>query len=385
MPTTLRPYRLLLLSRDVREWRPSGHPAHHVSDLVDALDLSAFYAPYEGDSRRNAPYEPSMMVKVLIDAYATGVFSSRAIARKLEEAVAFQVLGAGNFPRQRTICEFRRRHLEAFERMFVAVVRVAREMGVVRLGTLSVYGTKERANARKRKAMSYGRMLKEEARLEAAQPEADEARGRQSGQDRNPKGGRPYKRAYGEPEPKAQSNFTDPESQIMKTSTERFQQRYNAQMVVDEAHQFIVATDVEAQASDQERMLPWLDGVSERFGAEPQVVLADAGYCNEADLMALEQRGIDGHVALGHEGKAQAAAHARTRPATHRMGEQLASDEGRARYAKRKWLPEAPNGWIKEVPGFRRFSLRGVEKVRGEWHLVCLALNIKRLRELAAC
>ena len=140
MPTTFRPYQpdqLLLLSPDVREWLPSGHLAHHVSDLVDALDLSAFYAPYEGDGRRNAPYEPSMMVKVLIYAYATGVFSSRAIARKLEEDVAFRVLGAENFPQHRTICEFRRRHLAEFERMFVEVVRVAREMGVVRFGTLA--------------------------------------------------------------------------------------------------------------------------------------------------------------------------------------------------------------------------------------------------------
>ena len=440
MPTTFRPYQsdqLLLLSPDVREWLPSGHLAHHVSDLVDALDLSAFYAPYEGDGRRNAPYEPSMMVKVLIYAYATGVFSSRAIARKLEEDVAFRVLGAENFPQHRTICEFRRRHLEEFERMFVEVVRVAREMGVVRFGTLSVDGTKVRANASKRKEMSYGRMLKEEARLkeeiqrlldntgavdaeederygeqmrgdelpaelerrekrltaiqeakvrlEAAQREADDARGRKPGQDRNPKGGRSYKRAYGEPEPKAQSNFTDPESQIMKTSTEGFQQCYNAQMVVDEAHQIIVATDVEAQASDQGQMLALLDEVSESFEVEPDVVLADAGYCNEADLVALEQRGIDGHVALGREGKAQAAANPQNRPATHRMGEKLASDEGRAQYAKRKWISEAPNGWIKEVLGFRRFSLRGVEKVRAEWHLVCLALNIKRMRELAAC
>ena len=270
MPTTFRPYQpdqLLLLSPDLREWLPPGHLAHHVSDLVDALELRAFYAPYEGDGRRNAPYEPSMMVKVLIYAYATGVFSSRAIARKLEEDVAFRVLAAGNFPQQfRTICEFRRRHLEDFERMFVEVVRVAREMGVVRFGTLSVDGTKVRANASKRKAMSYGRMLQEEARLkeeieglleragavdgeederygeemrgdelpaelqrrekrlaaiaaakarlEAAQRAGDDARGRTPGQGRNPKGGRPYKRAYGEPEPKAQSNFTDPESRI---------------------------------------------------------------------------------------------------------------------------------------------------------------------------
>ena len=150
MPTTFRPYQpdqLLLLSPDLREWLAPGHLAHHVSDLIDALELSAIYAPYEGDGRRNAPYEPSMMVKILIYAYATGVFSSRAIARKLEEDVAFRVLGAGNLPQHRTICKFRRRHLEDFERMFVEVVRLAREMGVVRFGTLSVDGTKVRAKS----------------------------------------------------------------------------------------------------------------------------------------------------------------------------------------------------------------------------------------------
>jgi hypothetical protein len=321
--------------------------------------------------------------------------------------------------------------------VFVEVVRVAREMGVVRFGTLSVDGTKVRANASKRKAMSYGRMLTEEARLneeiqglldragaldaeedarygeqvrgdelpaelqrrekrlaaireakerlEAAQRGADDARGRKPGQRRNPKEGRPYKRDYGQPDPDAQSNFTDPESQIMNTSTEGFQQCYNAQTVVDETHQIIVATDVEANASDQGQMLPLLDEVSETFEVEPEVVLADAGYCNEADLVALEQRGIDAHVALGREGKARVAVDADTRPATCRMGEKLASAEGKAQYAKRKWLSEAPNGWIKEVLGFRRFSVRGSHKVRGEWRLVCLALNIKRMAALAAC
>ena len=174
-------------------------------------------------------------------------------------------------------------------------------------------------------------------RLEAAQRESDEARGRKPGQDRNPKGGQPYKRAYGEPEKKAQSNFTDPESRIMKTSNEGFQQCYNAQLVVDEAHQVIVATDVGTQANDQGRMLPLLDGMSEHLGVTPEVVLADSGYCNEADLAALERRGIDGHVALGREDKAQAAADPQTRPATHRMGEKLAGGPGRIQYAKRKW------------------------------------------------
>ena len=440
MSTTFRPYQpdqMLLLAPDLQEWLPVGHLAHHVSDLVDSLELSALYAPYEGDGRRNSPYEPSMMVKVLIYAYATGVFSSRAIARKLEEDVAFRVLAAGNFPQHRTICEFRRRHLEDFERLFVEVVRVAREMGVVRFGTLSVDGTKVRANASKRKAMSYGRMLTEEVRLkeeiqglldragavdeqedarygeqvrgdelpaelqrrekrlaaireakerlEAEQRAADDARGRKPGQRRNPKGGRPYKRDYGEPEPKTQSNFTDPESQIMNTSSEGFQQCYNAQTVVDETHQIIVATDVEANASDQGQMLPMLDEVSATFEVEPEVVLADAGYCNEADFVALEQRGIDAHIALGREGKAKVAVDPDIRPATHRMGEKLASAKGKAQYTKRKWLSEAPNGWIKEVLGFRRFSVRGARKVRGEWHLVCLALNIKRMAALAAC
>ena len=130
--------------------------------------------------------------------------------------------------------------------------------------------------------------------------------------------------------------------------------------------------------------MPLLDEVSDSFGVEPEVVLADAGYCNEADLVALEERGIDGYVALGREGKARVAVDPHTRAATHRMGEKLARVKGKAQYAKRKWTSEGPNGWVKEVLGFRRFSLRGLDKVRGEWHLVCLALNIRRLAAMAA-
>ena len=321
MPTTYRPYQPdqpLLLPPDLQEWVPPGHLAHHVSDVVDALDLTAFYSPYEGDGRRNAPYEPSMMVKVLIYAYATGTFSSRAVARKLEEDVAFRMLAAGNFPQHRTVCEFRRRHLAEFSELFVGVVQVAREMGLARFGKLSIDGTKVRANASKRKAMSYERMGREEARLqaeiaalltkagavdaeederwgedfrgdelpeelqrrekrlaaiqaakarlEAAQRARDDEHGREPGQDRHPRGGRPYKRAYGEPEAKAQSNFTDPESQIMKTSSEGFQQCYNAQMAVDGEHQIIVATEVGPQVNDQGQLVGLLDGVNETFG-----------------------------------------------------------------------------------------------------------------------
>lgn len=439
MSTTFRRYapeQSLLLPPDVREWLPEGHLAHHISDLVDGLDLTAFYAPYEGDGRRNAPYAPRMMVKVLLYAYATGVFSSRRIAQKLEEDVAFRVLAAGNFPQHRTLCEFRHRHLADFKRLFIEVVGLARELGLARFGKLSVDGTKVRANASKRRAMSYGRMQAEErrlasevdgllraadatdvaedvrlgpdvrgdelpaalrrredrlaairaakARLEAAARAADDARGRQPGQPRNAKGGRPYKRAYGEPDEQAQSNFTDPESGIMKTSNEGFQQCYNAQAAVDAEHQLVVATGVTANASDQGGLPVLLDAVAESFDVQPDTVLADAGYCNERDLTALETRGVDGYVATGREGKQAATRDPQKQTATGRMVEKLAMPAGRAAYAERKWLSEAPHGWIKHVLGFRCFSLRGLAKVRGEWDLVCLALNAKRLHLLMA-
>ena len=439
MPTTFRRYapdQSLLLPPDVRAWLPEGHLAHHVSDLVDEMDLTAFYAPYAGDGRRNAPYAPRMLVKVLLYAYATGVFSSRGIARKLEEDVAFRVLAAGNFPQHRTICEFRRRHLADFKQLFVAVVSLARELGLARFGKLSIDGTKVRANASKRKAMSYERLQREErrlareveallhqadavdtaedvrfgpavrgdelpaelrrretrlaairaaqARLEAAARAADDARGRQPGEARNPRGGQPYKRAYGEPDAKAQSNFTDPQSGIMKTSSEGFQQCYNAQAAVDADNQLVVATEVTAKASDQGALPVLLDAVNETLGAQPETVLADAGYCNEGDLADLEQRGVDGYVAAGREGKQAAKRDLEKHPATARMVQKLATPAGRAAYAERKWLSEAPNGWIKHVLGFRRFSLRGLAKVRCEWDLVCLALNVKRLHVLRA-
>ena len=324
MPTRFRAYQpkqMLLLSPDLREWVPEGHLAHQVSELVDGLELRAFYRPYEEDGRRNAPYEPRMMVKVLIYAYATVVFSSRKIARKLEEDVAFRMLAAGNFPQHRTICEFRRRHLKDLKKLFGQVVSLGREMGMVRLGRLGIDGTKVRANASRRKAMSYGRMrerkrqLKEEIeqllakaqqqdgeederygedrrgdelpqelgrredrlaaieaakqRLEAAQRGADDERRRKPGQERHPKGGRSYKRDYGEPEEKAQSNFTDPESRIMKASTEGFQQCYNAQLAVDADHQIIVATEVSAKASDQGQMMGLLEEVEETSRRHP--------------------------------------------------------------------------------------------------------------------
>ena len=214
MSTTFRRYapdQSLLLPPDVRAWLPEGHLAHHVSDLVDGLDLTAFYVPYEGDGRRNAPYEPRMMVKVLIYAYATGVFSSRGVARKLEEDVAFRILAAGNFPQHRTVCEFWRRHLEDFKTLFVAVVRLARELGLASFGKLSIDGTKVRANASKRKAMSYGRMQEEERRLVGEVQGLLEAAGdADAAEDARFRGGRARRRPAGGVAPPAGSSGGDP-------------------------------------------------------------------------------------------------------------------------------------------------------------------------------
>ncbi len=168
MATRFRPYepdQMALMPAKPSDWLPADHLAHQVRDIVDHLDLEPFYAPYAGDGRRNSPYSPKMMVTILIYGYATGVRSSRKIAQRLHEDVAFRMLAAKNFPAHRTICAFRKRHLSDFRHLFLEVVRIAREMGLVRLGTLSIDGTKVRANASKRKAMSYGRMVQEEARL----------------------------------------------------------------------------------------------------------------------------------------------------------------------------------------------------------------------------
>ena len=169
MPTSFRPYapeQDLLLPPSLSDWLPEGHLAYFISEVVEELDLRVFYAPYEGDGRRKSPYEPRMMLKILLYAYTTGVFSSRKIAKKLEEDVALRVLAANNFPQHRSICDFRKRHLEDFKSIFIQVVQIAHEAGLVRLGTMAIDGTKVKANASKHKAMSYGWMQPEEQRLE---------------------------------------------------------------------------------------------------------------------------------------------------------------------------------------------------------------------------
>ncbi len=435
MPTTFRPCapdQSFLFPPSPRDWLPEGHLAFFIADTVAALDLQAFYAPYEGDGRRNQPFDPQMMVTVLLYAYATGTFSSRRIARKLEEDVAYRVLAASNFPAHRTIADFRQQHLAAFEALFVQVVQIAREAGVVRLGTLAVDGTKVKANASKHKAMSYGRMREEEARLgeqiaaltaqaeasdaaedaalgpdvrgdelpaelqrreerlakiaaakarlEARQADADRQKGRTPDDGRKSRGPTPFARDFGVPPDDAQDNFTDPESRIMKTSY-GFDQCYNGQLAVDEATQLIVATGLTNCAADNAELLPLLNRAGATLGSEPPEVLADAGYRGEVTFQTLETRQITGYISLGREGKPDATPNP-AHVATHRMADRLKSDVGRARYRRRKAIVEPVIGWIKEVLGFRRFSLRGEVKARGEWNVVCLAVNLKRFHQI---
>ena len=438
MPTTYRPYlpeQMVLLPQSLSEWLPEGHLAHFVGEAIDALDLGAFYARYAGDGRRRQPFDPLMMVKVLVYGYASGVFSSRKIATRMQEDVAFRFLGANNFPAHRTIREFRQLHVKEFSSLFVEVVKLAKEAGLIKLGRLGVDGTKVRANASKHKAMGYGRMKDEEirlkgeienllkqaeavdavedaehgpdrvgnelpdelqrresrlrvikeakARLEKRQQEQDQELGRKPDDKRRPPNGRgpDYQRDFGVPHDQAQENFTDPESRIMKTQ-DGFQQCFNAQAAVDEGSLLIVANDLGNNASDNGHLLPMLEKIQSNTGALPDMVLADAGYASEKTLLELENRKIAACVALGREGKSDRKIDAEKYPAKARMAERLKTPEGKAHYRRRKVIPEPVFGWIKQALGFRRFSMRGLERVKAEWDLICLAVNLKRLRTL---
>jgi hypothetical protein len=373
-------------------------------------------------------------VKGLVYGYATGVFSSRKQAKKLYEDVAFRLLGAGNFPSHRTICDFRMRHLPELKELFVAVARLAKELGLVKLGTVALDGTKVKAHASKHKAMSYGRMKEQEqkltqeieallerarvtdaqedarwgadqgeeelpkelqrrrdrlakiqaakARVEERQAQADRERGRhpEDGQRRGDGAGRPFKRPFGVPQDKAQDNFTDPESRIMKLGGS-FEQCYNAQAVVDADSQLIVASGLGHNAADNEELVPMVEAVKDNLGELPKRVLADTGFRSEDSFAKLEKykEEMEVLVALGREGKDQAAIDPKEYPATLRMAERLASKEGQAHYRRRKAIVEPVFGWIKHAIGFRQFSLRGLNKVTGEWGLVCLALNLRRM------
>jgi transposase len=440
MAKVYRPYfpeQDFLLPPSLREWLPEDHLSYFVSDLIDQLDLSQIEQHYEREERGYPPYHPRMMTKVLVYGYCVGVFSSRRLEKRLSEDIAFRVLAAGNEPDFRTISEFRRIHLKALEGLFVQVLQLALKLGAMKLGRVAIDGTKIKANASKHKAMSYERMLREEQRLreevkqllaEAEQTDKDEdkrygrnrrgdelpaelgrreerlkriaeakkaldarARAEAEQKDQNSdKNGRPGagskrgRRAAAQPKPKAQHNFTDPESRIMK-GPDGFVQAYNAQAAVEPALQLIVGQALTQQANDKQQLIPMIERVREQAGQKVQQVLADSGYCSEENLRKAAKKKVDLYVATGKQKHNQPVPSSprgripKSATLVERMKRKLMSKAGQGIYARRKTIVEPVFGQIKQAQGFRQFLLRGVDKVRSEWALVCATHNMLKL------
>jgi len=431
---------------------PEGDLVFFLLDTVPQLNLRRFYAPYETETRGAPPFDPAMMVCLLLYAYCVGVFSSRKIALACERNLAFMAMVGQERPDFRTISDFRKQHLEAFKEVFVQVVRLAREAGLVKLGNVSTDGTKIQGNASRHKAMSYGYMHKEverlreeiealvtaayqqdeaedavlgsrrgdelpaelarredrlatiEAamqRLEArAKADADaerqrraeaEAERQRTGQKRRGKAPKPVADA---PTDKAQSNFTDPELHIMQTNNKGWEYCGNAQASVDEACQIILACDVTNASNDTQQAEPVAQATlatlaqagiappkDESGAAQAIPATLDNGYYSETAAQALEDLGFDPYMATGRQRHHGAEAEASAPPATakERMAAKVRTPAGKALYARRKVIVEPVFGQIKEARGFRRFLLRGLENIRGEWRLVCLTHNLLKI------
>jgi transposase len=419
----------LLLPPSLRDWLPEQHLVYFVSDVVDQLDLSAMYAVYEKEMRGQPPYDPRLMTKLLVYGYCTGVFSSRRIQKRLQEDIPFKVLAAGNEPDFRTISDFRKIHIERLQNLFEQVLAMALECGAIKLGRVSLDGTKLKANASKHKAMSYVRMqekqtqLKEEVKQLLDQATAaDEQEDRQYGSKRGDelpeelqrresrlakikrakkvveqrardkaaeegKSAEEAKRA--KPEDKDQYNFTDPESRIMK-SGDGFVQGYNAQAAVEPELLLIVGQSVTEAVNDKKQLKPMVELIEQQSGQRPEGILADNGYCSEENLKHLEsvdqpERKIEGFIATGkqkhgeHRLPAKRGRLPKGATKVDRMKRKLQTKAGKAIYAARKCVVEPVFGQIKQARGFRQFLLRGKTKVKGEWALVCLTHNVLRL------
>lgn len=442
---------MLLLAPVLQEWIPEGDLAHFVSDLVEsgALDLSAIYADYE-EERGYPPYDPRLMVKLLVYGYANGVVSSRKLERASYRDVAVRMLCADQHPDYRSIARFRARHLGALGDLFVQALRLCRQAQLVGLGTLALDGTKLRANASRHKAMSYERMGKAEAQLEAeiaalranvaalleeaaAEDVAEDERygpdcrgdelpeqlqrreqrlqrireakqaleaeaaerettrrselEAQGKTPRQPPNGRdPFT-----PKPKAQRNFTDPESKIMKTSDGAYQQCYNGQAVVDATAQVIVACDLSDEAPDARQLAPALAQLTENLDAieaalpKDATLTADAGYFSEDNVRITTQHGLDPHIATGRfkhtepQPPAPRGPIAKDATAKQRMARKLKTKKGRAVYSRRKAIVEPVFGQIDTVQDGRKLLLRGKQAAHDQCRFHCAIHNLLKL------
>jgi len=439
MGKTYRPYlpeQDFLMPPSLRDWLPEGHLAYFVSDLVDSMDWGEIEAYYEREERGYPPYHPRMMVKVLVYGYCVGVFSSRRLQKRLQEDIGFKLLAAGNEPDFRTLSDFRKLHLKVLQGLFEQVLRLAMELGALRLGRVAIDGSKVKANASKHKAMSYKRMREEQQRLreevrrllaeaERIDAEEDARYGRNSRGEELPaelqrreerlRRIRAAKRALEErarqeaaaeageasgaeeekegPENKAvpkdadQYNFTDAESRIMK-GADGFVQAYNAQIAVEPVLQLIVGQSLTQAGNDKKQLLPMIRVVEQQSGQKPPQVLADSGYTSETSMVGAAAAGVDAYLAVARDkhnqrlGLCPRGPLPRDANAKDRMRRKLQTKAGRAIYAARKAIVEPVFGQIKQARGFRQFLLRGIEKVQGEWALVCMTHNVLKLHGL---
>jgi len=423
-----------LLPASVQDYVPRDHLSRLIVALVrEELDLSAIAGSYRSVLGQ-PPFDPRMMTALLLHGYASGIYSSRRIAKAASERADFMMIVAGDPPDFRTVSEFRRRHLRALAALFVQVLRLSEKAGLVKLGHVALDGTKIKANASKHKAMSYARMKKREAELEAevdrwlgaaeaADREEDKLHGKRRGDEMpdwvadkqkrlqkirearaaleaeakaaaeeemrrrekaeeqrktegRKKNGKTPAPPKAEPEGKAQRNFTDPESRILKTK-DGYIQGYNAQAAVDAQAQIIVAQSLTNSMSDQDQLVPLIDGIKDNLGRKPKEASADAGYCSEANLAALAEREVGAYLATG---RARHPAEGRPKgPLVRAMRDKLKRAGRRTRYRLRKQVVEPVFGQIKQARGFRQFLLRGIEKVKAEWALICTAHNLTKL------
>jgi transposase len=434
----------------LRDALPLNHLARFVVDVIAQLDLSRIYAGYA--PLGGIAFAPEILLGLLFYGYATGVFSSRKIERATYESIPLRFIASGLHPDHDTIANFRKTFLAEIQEVFVQILLLAQEANVFKLGNISIDGSKIHADASKHHAVSYKRLIELDAQLcqdvhalltlgeqadqgertlpegldlhdeltlrqerlaklakakavlevraqeRTAAEQADyhtkvrtrEEKARETG--RKPRGRPPQPPTPG-PRDQDQYNFTDPDSHIMKNSTdEGFDQHYNAQVAVDQASLLIVATSLSNHPNDKQEVEPTVDAISPRVGT-PAAAALDNGYWSPGTVKALEDRGIDPFIATGREPHHRSwetffAKQPTAPPADAslkvKMAYKLQTEIGRAIYRLRKMTVEPVIGLIKEVLGFRQFSLRGLGAAAGEWCLVCLAFNLKRLHVLMA-
>lgn len=433
---------------------PEGDLVFFLLEVVPQLDLRPFYAYYEDETRGAPPFDPALMVCLLLYAYCVGVYSSRKIALACERNLAFLAIVGVDRPDFRTISDFRKIHLQSFKKTFHQVLRLTHELGMVRLGNLSTDGSKFAGNASRHKAMSYGYLEKEEHRLhqeiaalveQAQQQDAAEdaalgsrrgdelpdelqrrherlakiqeakqrleaqaraaaeaerqrraeaaAERERNGQQRRGKEPGPIAET---PDAKAQTNFTDPELKIMKQNNKGWEYSANAQVVVDDAFQIIVAGAVTTAANDKEQAVPLAEAATANMAAagiawpqdaqgQPRQIpnTLDSGYYSERAAAGLEAMGFDPYMATGrqkhHAPEATVAELGAAATARERMQAKVRTPAGQALYSRRKVIVEPVFGQIKGARGFRRWLLRGLEKIGGEWNLLCLTHNLLKV------